>query len=156
MPDEGFRKWLGVQYEHMEDGHAVVAVDTTLTPHDLLGVAHAIEAAAERVRAVRWGPRTLDVDVLLVGDERVDAPDLVVPHPRLHERAFVVVPLADLELSVRARNCLDSANLQTLRDLVTMNESEVMKLKNLGKTSLTEIKNRLAERGLSLGMAVSQ
>lgn len=63
-------------------------------------------------------------------------------------------PLAELELSVRARNCLDSANLQTLRDLVTMSESEVMKLKNLGKTSLTEIKSRLAEKGLSLGMGL--
>ena len=63
--------------------------------------------------------------------------------------------LADLELSVRARNCLDSANLQTLRDLVSLSESEVMKLKNLGKTSLTEIKTRLAERGLSLGMAAA-
>lgn len=65
-------------------------------------------------------------------------------------------PIADLELSVRARNCLDSANLQTLRDLVTLSENEVMKLKNLGKTSLTEIKNRLTERGLSLGMTVTQ
>jgi len=61
-------------------------------------------------------------------------------------------PISDLELSVRARNCLDSANLQIMRDLVSMNESEVMKLKNLGKTSLTEIKSRLAEKGLSLGM----
>ena len=65
-------------------------------------------------------------------------------------------PIADLELSVRARNCLDSANLQTLMDLVTMSEAEVMKLKNLGKTSLTEIKNRLAEKGLSLGMPVAK
>jgi DNA-directed RNA polymerase subunit alpha len=65
-------------------------------------------------------------------------------------------PLADLELSVRARNCLDSANLQTMLELVTLSEAEVMKLKNLGKTSLTEIKNRLAERGLSLGMPVAQ
>ncbi len=46
---------------------------------------------------MRWGPRTLDVDVLLVGDERVDEPDLVVPHPRMAERAFVLVPLADLD-----------------------------------------------------------
>ncbi|MEX1026352.1 MAG: DNA-directed RNA polymerase subunit alpha [Planctomycetota bacterium] len=61
-------------------------------------------------------------------------------------------PIADLELSVRARNCLDSANLQVLRDLVELSENEVMKLKNLGKTSLTEIKSRLAEKGLSLGM----
>ena len=63
-------------------------------------------------------------------------------------------PIADLELSVRARNCLDSANLSTLLDLVSLSEGEVMKLKNLGKTSLTEIKSRLSERGLSLGMPV--
>ena len=49
------------------------------------------------MRTERWGPRTLDVDVLLVGDERVDEPDLVVPHPRMTERAFVLVPLADLD-----------------------------------------------------------
>jgi len=61
-------------------------------------------------------------------------------------------PISELELSVRARNCLDSANLASLRELVMMSENEVMKLKNLGKTSLTEIKSRLAERGLSLGM----
>jgi DNA-directed RNA polymerase subunit alpha len=63
-------------------------------------------------------------------------------------------PIADLELSVRARNCLDSANLKTLADLVRLSETEVMNLKNLGKTSLTEIKGKLAERGLSLGMPV--
>ncbi len=65
-------------------------------------------------------------------------------------------PIADLELSVRARNCLDGANLQTLRDLVTMSENDVINLKNLGKTSLTEIKSKLAERGLSLGMKVTE
>ena len=64
------------------------------------------------------------------------------------------MPIAELELSVRARNCLDGADLRTLRDLVTMSENEVMNLKNLGKTSLTEIKTKLAERGLSLGMPV--
>ena len=63
-------------------------------------------------------------------------------------------PIAELELSVRARNCLDGANLVTLRDLVSLSENEVMNLKNLGKTSLTEIKTKLAERGLSLGMRV--
>jgi DNA-directed RNA polymerase subunit alpha len=63
-------------------------------------------------------------------------------------------PISELELSVRARNCLDGANLQMLRDLVRLSENEVMNLKNLGKTSLTEIKNKLAERGLSLGMPV--
>lgn len=63
-------------------------------------------------------------------------------------------PLSELELSVRARNCLDSANLQTLGELVSLSEAEVMKLKNLGKTSLTEIKNKLTELGLNLGMQV--
>jgi DNA-directed RNA polymerase subunit alpha len=63
-------------------------------------------------------------------------------------------PIAELELSVRARNCLDSANLTTMRDLILLSENEVMKLKNLGKTSLTEIKTRLADKGLSLGMNV--
>jgi 2-amino-4-hydroxy-6-hydroxymethyldihydropteridine diphosphokinase len=76
--------------------NAVAAVETELSPRQLLGVAQAIEQQAGRVRTVRWGPRTLDVDVLLVGDERVDEPDLQVPHPRLHERAFVLVPLHDL------------------------------------------------------------
>jgi 2-amino-4-hydroxy-6-hydroxymethyldihydropteridine diphosphokinase len=76
--------------------NAVAAVDTTLDARGLLEAAHRAEAAAHRVRAERWGPRTLDVDVLLVGDEQVHEPDLDVPHPRLAERAFVLVPLADL------------------------------------------------------------
>jgi len=67
-------------------------------------------------------------------------------------KRILSAPISDLELSVRARNCLDSADLRTLRDLVSMSENEVMNLKNLGKTSLTEIKSKLAERGLSLGM----
>jgi DNA-directed RNA polymerase subunit alpha len=56
---------------------------------------------------------------------------------------------------VRARNCLDSANITTLKELVSLSETEVMNLKNLGKTSLTEIKAKLAEKGLSLGMKVT-
>ncbi|MEY4775317.1 MAG: to DNA-directed polymerase, alpha chain [Planctomycetota bacterium] len=60
--------------------------------------------------------------------------------------------ISELELSVRARNCLDGANIQTVGDLVSLGEEEVMNLKNLGRTSLLEIKNKLAERGLSLGM----
>jgi 2-amino-4-hydroxy-6-hydroxymethyldihydropteridine diphosphokinase len=76
--------------------NAVVAVDTTLSPRELLGVAQRLEADAERVRAERWGPRTLDVDILLYGDEQVDESDLVIPHPRWSERDFVTAPLADL------------------------------------------------------------
>ena len=76
--------------------NAVVAVDSALAPRDLLELGQRLEREAARVRAERWGPRTLDVDLLLVGDEQVDEPDLQVPHPRLWERAFVVVPLADV------------------------------------------------------------
>ncbi len=76
--------------------NCVVELRTALTPRELLAVAQAAEAAASRVRVERWGPRTLDVDVLLVGDEKVDEADLTVPHPRMWERGFVLVPLADL------------------------------------------------------------
>jgi 2-amino-4-hydroxy-6-hydroxymethyldihydropteridine diphosphokinase len=76
--------------------NCVVELSTTLDARALLEVAHGVEAAARRVRLERWGPRTLDVDVLLVGDTRIDEADLVVPHPRMWERAFVLVPLADL------------------------------------------------------------
>ena len=85
-----------------EDAHrnylnAVAALETALSPRDLLELAGRLENQAERVRTVRWGPRTLDVDVLLVGDLTVDEPDLQVPHPRMYERAFVLAPLADLD-----------------------------------------------------------
>jgi 2-amino-4-hydroxy-6-hydroxymethyldihydropteridine diphosphokinase len=76
--------------------NAVVAVETTLDAHALLAVGQELEAGAHRVRGERWGPRTLDVDVLFFGDEHLDTPDLVVPHPRWHERDFVLAPLADL------------------------------------------------------------
>ena len=83
--------------------NAVVAVDTSLSPRELLVVANRLEAEADRVREEHWGPRTLDVDVLLVGDVEVREPDLVVPHPRMMERAFVLVPLADLDPAWAAR-----------------------------------------------------
>ncbi len=73
---------------------AVLATDRT--PHELLDVARRLETAAERVRAERWGPRTLDVDVLWVDGEAVDDPDLTVPHPRMFERDFVLAPLAEV------------------------------------------------------------
>jgi 2-amino-4-hydroxy-6-hydroxymethyldihydropteridine diphosphokinase len=76
--------------------NAVVAVDSTLGARVLLAVGQRLEAEAHRVRGERWGPRTLDVDVLFYGDARIDEPDLVVPHPRWHERDFVLAPLADL------------------------------------------------------------
>jgi 2-amino-4-hydroxy-6-hydroxymethyldihydropteridine diphosphokinase len=77
--------------------NAVVLVDTTLPPRALLALAHALEDAAGRVREVRWGPRSLDVDVLAVGDGRSDDPELTIPHPRAHERSFVLAPWAEVD-----------------------------------------------------------
>jgi len=74
----------------------VVRLRTALTARQLLDVCRERESAAERVREIRWGPRTLDVDVLWIDGESVDDHDLVVPHPRMFERSFVLVPLADV------------------------------------------------------------
>ncbi len=78
--------------------NAVVRLDTTLTPQDLLTRMLAVEAAFGRQRAqeIRWGARTLDLDLLLYGDLRIDDESLQVPHPRFKERAFVVVPMAEI------------------------------------------------------------
>ena len=76
--------------------NAVVELESDLSPRELLGVCRRLESAAGRVRAERWGPRPLDVDVLLVDDLAVDEPDLQVPHPRMWQRPFVLVPLAEI------------------------------------------------------------
>jgi 2-amino-4-hydroxy-6-hydroxymethyldihydropteridine diphosphokinase len=76
--------------------NAVVVVATAASARDLLELAQAIESSAGRLRTVRFGPRPIDVDILMVGDEQVEEPDLVVPHPRLRQRGFVMAPLADL------------------------------------------------------------
>ena len=76
--------------------NAVVAIDTTKVPEELLLRGQEIEEQAERVRVERWGPRTLDVDVLLFDDRRVNTPDLTIPHPRMWERGFVLAPLRDV------------------------------------------------------------
>ncbi len=76
--------------------NVVVALDTDRTPRELLELGRGLEEAAGRVRNERDGPRTLDVDILVVGDLTVREPDLVVPHPRMWERRFVLAPLADL------------------------------------------------------------
>jgi len=76
--------------------NAVLEVVTTLEPRALLEAALRVETELGRVRGERWGPRTLDVDVLLYDECEIDEPDLVVPHPRIHERGFVLVPLREL------------------------------------------------------------
>ena len=92
----------------------VVALETDKSPRELLELAQSLERAAGRVREEHWGPRTLDVDVLFVGDLVVNEPDLVVPHPLWDQRAFVVEPLrevADLELLERVPS-LDTSGVR--------------------------------------------
>jgi 2-amino-4-hydroxy-6-hydroxymethyldihydropteridine diphosphokinase len=71
-------------------------LETELSPRELLGRLLTIEARLGRVRSERFGPRTIDLDLLVYGDEVIDEPGLTVPHPRLHERRFALEPLTDL------------------------------------------------------------
>jgi 2-amino-4-hydroxy-6-hydroxymethyldihydropteridine diphosphokinase len=77
--------------------NGALALETTLPARDLLDLLLDVERELGRVRAERWGPRVVDLDLLLYGDETLDAPGLRVPHPRLHERRFALEPLAELD-----------------------------------------------------------
>ncbi|MBT3163460.1 2-amino-4-hydroxy-6-hydroxymethyldihydropteridine diphosphokinase [Streptomyces sp. Vc74B-19] len=77
--------------------NAVAVLRTTLPPSSLLERAHAVEEAFHRVRDERWGPRTLDVDIVAYADLHSDDPQLTLPHPRAHERAFVLAPWHDID-----------------------------------------------------------
>ncbi len=76
--------------------NAVALVETTLPPQTLLDALLSIERDAGRVRLTRFGPRTLDIDILLYDDRVLDEPSLTLPHPRMHERAFVLKPLVEI------------------------------------------------------------
>ena len=84
--------------------NAVGLIRTTLSSRDLLAGLQGIEAAAGRVRNERWGPRTLDLDLLVFDDVCLDDPDLEVPHPRAHERRFVLAPLVEVWPDARLRS----------------------------------------------------
>lgn len=86
--------WGGVEQDPFLN--LVVELDTELEPLELLACCQQLEAEAARVRTIRWGPRTLDVDVLLYDQLTLDLPELTIPHPRMEERAFVTVPLAEV------------------------------------------------------------
>ena len=93
--------------------NAVAALDSDLAPLDLLNALQAIENDQGRERLERWGPRTLDLDILLFGDRLIDEPRLKVPHYQIQERAFVLYPLAEL-----APKDLRLADGRTLADLL--------------------------------------
>ena len=73
-----------------------IEIETTLNPQELLKRCLETEEALHRVRKIRWGPRTLDVDILLYGNEIIEEDNLIIPHPRMTERAFVLIPLNDI------------------------------------------------------------
>ena len=93
--------------------NAVAALDSALAPLDLLDALQAIENDQGRERLERWGPRTLDLDILLFGDRLIDEPRLKVPHYHMQERAFVLYPLAEL-----SPDDLRLADGRTLADLL--------------------------------------
>ena len=94
--------------------NACATGDTTLSARALLDVLHGIEDERERERPFPNAPRTLDVDLILYGDARLDEPDLIVPHPRFRERLFVLEPLAEI-----APDLVDPVSGATVRDLLT-------------------------------------
>ncbi|MBJ2247859.1 MULTISPECIES: 2-amino-4-hydroxy-6-hydroxymethyldihydropteridine diphosphokinase [Pseudomonas] len=94
--------------------NAVAALDSDLAPLDLLDALQAIENDQGRERLERWGPRTLDLDILLFGDRLIDEPRLKVPHYQMHVRAFVLYPLAEL-----APGTLQLPDGRRLSDLLT-------------------------------------
>lgn len=79
--------------------NCVVSIDTSLSPEDLLEMCQGIEKKLKRKRLFRWGPRTIDVDILTYGNIIIDRDDLKIPHERMFERAFVLVPLCELNNS---------------------------------------------------------
>lgn len=88
----------------------VVEVETTASPHELLARARAAEANAQRTREVRWGPRTLDVDIVWIDGVACDDEELTVPHARMFERNFVLVPLRELRQDLVTDEVLSTAD----------------------------------------------
>lgn len=76
--------------------NACIAIETALGPHELLARCLSVENEMKRVRELRWGPRVIDVDILTYKDVELSDPDLILPHPRITERAFVLMPLEDI------------------------------------------------------------
>ena len=97
--------------------NAVAELATRLTPPELLAQLQLLESAAGRERPYRNAPRTLDLDLLLYGDARIDSPQLQVPHPRMNQRAFVLVPLAEIAPHLVAASALQAVAGQPLTRL---------------------------------------
>ncbi|MFJ8259941.1 2-amino-4-hydroxy-6-hydroxymethyldihydropteridine diphosphokinase [Peribacillus asahii] len=90
--------------------NAVIKIFTSLSPEELLQTCLNIETKLGRKREIRWGPRTLDLDILLYNQENIETESLSVPHPRMQERAFVIVPLLELDPDIKLPNVNASLN----------------------------------------------
>ena len=109
--------------------NAVFKVETDLKPEELLRICMQIEQELGRKRDIRWGPRTLDLDILLYNHENVETEILSIPHPRMHERAFVIIPLMELELDINLPKM--NTSLSDLLDKIPDKEGvRLWKLKN--------------------------
>jgi 2-amino-4-hydroxy-6-hydroxymethyldihydropteridine diphosphokinase len=96
--------------------NAAVALETNLTPRDLLTELRKIETELGREPSARWGPRAIDLDILTYGDVAVSEPDLVIPHPRLYERGFALIPLSEIDPSFEsAVDSLPDSERETVR-----------------------------------------
>jgi 2-amino-4-hydroxy-6-hydroxymethyldihydropteridine diphosphokinase len=107
----------GVQENYV---NAVIAIDTALSATSLLHTLQAIEVQHQRERTVRWGARTLDLDLLLYGNANIQTPELTVPHPRMFDRDFVLRPLADIAPTALLRHYLHDK----LQDNTELNYSD--------------------------------
>jgi 2-amino-4-hydroxy-6-hydroxymethyldihydropteridine diphosphokinase len=105
--------------------NAVVLADVTIPSGELLDRLHEVEAAFDRVRLVRWGPRTIDIDIVSVAGEQSDNPDLTLPHPRAHERAFVLAPWHDADPDAVLPGYGPVADLLARADQTGIRRSEV-------------------------------
>ncbi|MFP3719752.1 2-amino-4-hydroxy-6-hydroxymethyldihydropteridine diphosphokinase [Niallia circulans] len=96
----------------------VIQVETSLNPFSLLEQCQKIESELGRKRIIRWGPRTIDLDILLYNQENIVSEKLIIPHPRIEERAFVLVPLIEIAPDIKSPNkpILLKESLQLLRD----------------------------------------
>ena len=95
----------------------VIKVKTNLTMYELLRVSQVIELDNGRKREIKWGPRTLDLDILLYNHENIETEELIIPHPRMTERAFVMIPLLEVEPSAEIpEHELETLDIDELRD----------------------------------------
>lgn len=126
--------------------NAVVRLDTTFSVRELLELCLETERALKRVRKERWGPRTLDIDILFFGEDKVDEEDLQVPHPRVKERAFVLAPLLEIAPEMSLDGVAHRDSLRLVQDQGVERMEEVVAV--VGASDKPERYANMAQRSL--------